>query len=53
MCVVLNRVGGITGVLIRSYADVETIAPLFVCASLLGLLELGFAALNTKKETET
>jgi hypothetical protein len=38
MCVVLNRVGGITGVLIGSYANVETTAPLFVCASLFGLL---------------
>ncbi|KAF2036391.1 putative sugar transporter [Setomelanomma holmii] len=40
MCVVLNRVGGITGVLIGSYANVETTAPLFVCASLFGLLVL-------------
>lgn len=38
LCVVLNRVGGIAGVLIGSYANVETTAPLFVCASLFGLL---------------
>lgn len=40
LCVVLNRVGGISGVLIGSYANVETTAPLFVCASLFGLLVL-------------
>ncbi|KAK5047155.1 hypothetical protein LTR84_007098 [Exophiala bonariae] len=38
ICVVLNRVGGITGVLIGSYANVETTAPLFVCGGLFGLL---------------
>lgn len=38
ICVVLNRVGGIAGVLIGSYANVETTAPLFVCAALFGLL---------------
>lgn len=38
ICVVLNRVGGITGVLIGSYANVETTAPLFVCAGLFALL---------------
>jgi len=38
LCVVLNRVGGISGVLIGSYSNVETTAPLFVCASLFGLL---------------
>jgi len=38
ICVVLNRVGGILGVLVGSYANVETTAPLFVCASLFGLL---------------
>ncbi|KAF2123001.1 major facilitator superfamily domain-containing protein [Lophiotrema nucula] len=38
ICVVLNRIGGISGVLIGSYANVETTAPLFVCASLFGLL---------------
>ncbi|KAI9685343.1 MAG: hypothetical protein M1820_010814 [Bogoriella megaspora] len=38
LCVVLNRVGGIIGILIGSYADVETTAPLFVCAALFGLL---------------
>jgi hypothetical protein len=36
--VVLNRVGGIIGVLVGSYANVETTAPLFVCASFFGLL---------------
>jgi hypothetical protein len=34
ICVVLNRVGGILGVLVGSYANVKTTAPLFVCASL-------------------
>ncbi|KAK1243999.1 hypothetical protein MKX08_002137 [Trichoderma sp. CBMAI-0020] len=38
LCVVLNRVGGILGVLVGSYANVETTAPLFVCAALFGLL---------------
>ena len=38
MCVVLNRVGGIAGVLVGSYANVETTAPLFICAALFGLL---------------
>jgi len=38
ICVVLNRVGGILGVLVGSYANVETTAPLFVCAALFGLL---------------
>lgn len=38
ICVVLNRVGGIAGVLVGSYANVETTAPLFVCAGLFGLL---------------
>ncbi|KAG8533976.1 uncharacterized protein KY384_001719 [Bacidia gigantensis] len=38
ICVVLNRVGGISGVLVGSYANVETTAPLFICAGLFGLL---------------
>ena len=38
ICVVLNRVGGIAGVLVGSYANVETTAPLFVCAGLFALL---------------
>ncbi|KAF7192702.1 Major facilitator-type transporter hxnZ [Pseudocercospora fuligena] len=38
VCTVMNRVGGIVGVLVGSYADVETTAPLFVCASLFALL---------------
>ncbi|KAF2103593.1 MFS general substrate transporter [Rhizodiscina lignyota] len=38
LCVVLNRIGGILGVLVGSYANVETTAPLFVCAALFGLL---------------
>ena len=37
-CVVVNRIGGIAGVLVGSYANVETTAPLFVCAALFGLL---------------
>ena len=36
----MNRVGGIAGVLVGSYANVETTAPLFVCAGLFGLLIL-------------
>ncbi|KAF2772967.1 MFS general substrate transporter [Teratosphaeria nubilosa] len=38
ICVVMNRVGGIVGVLIGSYANVETVVPLFVCAGLFGVL---------------
>ncbi|KAL2867853.1 MFS general substrate transporter [Aspergillus lucknowensis] len=38
LCVVLNRVGGIMGVLVGSYANVQTTAPLFVCAALFALL---------------
>lgn len=38
LCVVMNRVGGIVGVIVGSYANVETTAPLFVCAGLFGLL---------------
>jgi hypothetical protein len=34
----VNRIGGILGVLVGSYANVETTAPLFVCAALFGLL---------------
>ena len=36
----MNRVGGIVGVLVGSYANIETTAPLFVCAGLFGLLIL-------------
>lgn len=35
---VLNRIGGISGVLVGSYTNVQTTAPLFVCAALFGLL---------------
>jgi hypothetical protein len=38
LCVVVNRIGGIAGVLVGSYANVETTAPLFVCAALFSLL---------------
>lgn len=38
LCVVMNRVGGIVGVVVGSYADVRTTTPLFVCAGLFGLL---------------
>lgn len=38
LCVIVNRIGGILGVLVGSYANVETTAPLFVCAALFGLL---------------
>ena len=34
----MNRVGGIVGVLVGSYANVETTAPLFICAGLFGIL---------------
>ncbi|UJO14324.1 Major facilitator-type transporter [Fulvia fulva] len=37
-CVILNRIGGIVGVAVGSYADVQTTTPLFVCAGLFGLL---------------
>ncbi|KAJ5695848.1 hypothetical protein N7536_006260 [Penicillium majusculum] len=36
VCVVVNRLGGIVGVLVGSYADVNTVAPLWVCAGLFG-----------------
>ncbi|KAL4933745.1 MFS transporter [Aspergillus undulatus] len=38
LCVVVNRVGGIVGVLVGSYADVETVTPLWVCAGLYAAL---------------
>jgi Major Facilitator Superfamily len=38
LCVVLNRVGGIIGVLIGSYTNVTTTTPLWVCAGLYGAL---------------
>jgi hypothetical protein len=38
ICVVLNRVGGIVGVLVGSYANVETTAPLWICGALYGTL---------------
>lgn len=38
ICVIFNRVGGIVGVIVGSYANVETTTPLFVCASLYALL---------------
>lgn len=38
LCVIMNRIGGIIAILIGSYANVETAAPLFVCASLYALL---------------
>ncbi|KAE8551241.1 hypothetical protein EYB25_007477 [Talaromyces marneffei] len=38
LCVVLNRVGGIVGVLVGSYANVETTVPLWICAGLYGTL---------------
>ncbi|QGA20901.1 hypothetical protein EYB26_008611 [Talaromyces marneffei] len=42
LCVVLNRVGGIVGVLVGSYANVETTVPLWICAGLYGT-ELWFS----------
>ncbi|CAI7617822.1 unnamed protein product [Penicillium crustosum] len=38
ICVIFNRVGGIVGVIVGSYANVETTTPLFVCAALYALL---------------
>lgn len=38
LCLVVNRLGGISGVLVGSYADVETVVPLFVVAGLYGAL---------------
>ncbi|KAL4911492.1 hypothetical protein BDW74DRAFT_164943 [Aspergillus multicolor] len=38
LCVVLNRVGGIVGVLVGSYANVRTTVPLFICAGLYAAL---------------
>ncbi|KAL4749974.1 hypothetical protein BDW72DRAFT_213744 [Aspergillus terricola var. indicus] len=38
LCVVLNRVGGIVGVLVGSYANVQTTVPLFICAGLYAAL---------------
>jgi hypothetical protein len=38
LCVVVNRIGGIVGVLVGSYADVRTTVPLFICAGLYGAL---------------
>ncbi|KAL4787702.1 major facilitator superfamily domain-containing protein [Aspergillus varians] len=38
LCVVVNRIGGIIGVLVGSYANVETTVPLFVCAGLYAAL---------------
>ena len=38
LCVVLSRIGGIAGVLVGSYANVETATPLFICAGLHSIL---------------
>ncbi|KAL4882093.1 major facilitator superfamily domain-containing protein [Aspergillus karnatakaensis] len=38
LCVVMNRVGGIVGVLVGSYANVQTTVPLFICAGLYAAL---------------
>ncbi|KAJ6023466.1 uncharacterized protein N7446_013828 [Penicillium canescens] len=38
ICVIFNRIGGIVGVIVGSYANVETTTPLFVCAALYALL---------------
>ncbi|KAL2821173.1 major facilitator superfamily domain-containing protein [Aspergillus granulosus] len=38
LCVVVNRIGGIVGVLVGSYANVQTTVPLFICAGLYGAL---------------
>jgi len=40
ICVVLNHIGGIAGIVVGSFANVETTAPLFVCASLCGLVAI-------------
>ncbi|KAL3472072.1 MFS general substrate transporter [Aspergillus californicus] len=38
LCVIVNRIGGIIAILIGSYANVNTTAPLFVCAGLYAFL---------------
>ncbi|KAL2818239.1 MFS general substrate transporter [Aspergillus cavernicola] len=38
ICVIFNRIGGIVGVLVGSYANVQTTTPLFVCAALFAVL---------------
>ncbi|KAL4811386.1 major facilitator superfamily domain-containing protein [Aspergillus unguis] len=38
LCVVVNRLGGIVGVLVGSYADVQTVVPLWICAGLYAAL---------------
>ncbi|KAL4915210.1 major facilitator superfamily domain-containing protein [Aspergillus aurantiobrunneus] len=38
LCVVVNRFGGIVGVLVGSYANVETTVPLWICAGLYAAL---------------
>lgn len=38
ICVVMNRIGGIIGVLVGSYANIRTNVPLFICAGLYGAL---------------
>jgi len=38
LCVASNRFAGIVGILIGSYANVNTTVPLFICAALYGLL---------------
>jgi Major Facilitator Superfamily. len=40
LCVIINRIGGVIAILIGSYANVNTTAPLFVCASLYAILVL-------------
>lgn len=38
ICVIFNRVGGIVGVLVGSYTNVQTTMLLFVCAALFAVL---------------
>ncbi|KAL1404847.1 hypothetical protein Q8F55_008458 [Vanrija albida] len=38
LCVIVNRIGGIIGVIVGSYANVTTVTPLWVCAGLYGAL---------------
>jgi len=40
ICIVFNHIAGIAGIVVGSYANVETTVPLFVCASLSGLVAI-------------
>lgn len=40
ICAIMNRIGGVIGVVVGSYANPETTAPLFVCAACFGVLAI-------------